>query len=81
MYSDNDIESFEKDIFIINKASLNIIFGWGGPLTIAISFSENNIVYIDNLEHEIFNSYPQTNQIIFYRNLSSFLKNINNLLK
>jgi hypothetical protein len=75
LYSDNNIDDFEKDLFIINQASLNIIIGWGGPLNISLAFCENVKVYINQLQHSLFNN-PPINNNIFFRDINNFIDNI-----
>ena len=75
LYSDNTIESFEKDAKIINNAILNIVFGYGGPLTISMAFSKNSVYYINNLKHPVFDLYMNSYSNM-YRDINKFFNYI-----
>jgi hypothetical protein len=42
-------DDFKFDIELINKADLNITFGWGGPFAITNAFSKNNCSFLGDL--------------------------------
>ncbi len=42
----NDYYDFEKDLKIIEKASHNVIFGIGGPFSLSLAFSNNNLLFV-----------------------------------
>jgi hypothetical protein len=44
-------DTFERDLNYINKAYANVILGIGGPLSLSVSFCNNNIIFI---EHETY---------------------------
>ncbi len=75
LYSDNTIESFEKDAKIINNAILNVVFGYGGPLTISMTFSKNCVYYINDLKHPVFDLYMNKYSNMF-RNINKFFNYI-----
>lgn len=75
LYSGNNIYDFEKDIFLINNAKLNIGFGYGGPLNICQAFSKNNYFYIDKLKHEILDYYKLLNNNVC-NDIDIFINNI-----
>lgn len=78
LYSGNDYDNFEKDCHIINNAICNIGFGYGGPLNLCMSFSKNNLFYIDELKHECLNNYNKiTNQL--YSDIDIFIEKIKNI--
>jgi hypothetical protein len=72
LYSGNNYDDFEKDLFIINNAKYNIGFGYGGPLNISMAFSLNNIFYIDDLKHKCLDIYQNINKNI-YRDIDNFI--------
>ena len=76
LYSGNNIYDFEKDLFLINNAKLNIGFGYGGPLNICQAFSKNNIFYIDQLKHEILDYYKNINNNV-YDDIELFINKLN----
>jgi hypothetical protein len=50
LYSGNpSFDDFKFDIELINKADLNITFGWGGPFAITNAFSKNNCCFLGEL--------------------------------
>jgi alpha(1,3/1,4) fucosyltransferase len=74
--SDNSIESYEIDAKIISNAVLNIIIGYGGPLAISMAYCKNNVYYINNLKHLVFDSYIKINNNMF-RDINKFFNYIN----
>lgn len=75
LYSDNTIESFEKDAKIISNAVLNVIFGYGGPLTISMAFSKNCVYYINGLIHPVLDLYMNSYSNM-YRDINKFFNYI-----
>jgi hypothetical protein len=75
LYSDNTIESFEKDAKIISNATLNIIFGYGGPLSISMAFSKNCVYYINELKHPVLDLYMNSYSNMF-RDINKFFNYI-----
>ena len=65
LYSGNNIIDFEKDLFLINNAKLNVGFGYGGPLNICQAFSKNNAFYIDELKHTVLDDYKIINNNVY----------------
>jgi hypothetical protein len=45
-----DFDDFVNDMYMINKADLNVTFGTGGPLSMCQAFSKNNLCYVGKLE-------------------------------
>lgn len=76
LYSGNTVYDFEKDIFLINNARLNIGFGYGGPLNICEAFSKNNYFYIDKLQHPVLDSYKNINNSVC-SDIDIFINTIN----
>jgi hypothetical protein len=76
LYSGNNIIDFEKDLFLINNAQLNVGFGYGGPLNICQAFSKNNAFYIDKLKHQVLNDYKKINNNV-YDDINLFFANLN----
>lgn len=77
LYSGNNVYDFEKDLFLINNAKLNVGFGYGGPLNICQAFSKNNCFYIDKLQHKIVNYYKNINNNV-YDDIHKFIEEIVN---
>ena len=72
--SSNDINNFENDLHIINKASLNVTFGHGGPFCICNSFSDNNLCYIGDIIHHMPDCYRSKNFI--HTDINKFLEQL-----
>lgn len=51
-----DFNEFLNDIEIINKCACNITFGIGGPYSLTIAFSKNNIAFLPFLDESIYGS-------------------------
>lgn len=76
LYSGNDnFDNFIDEVEIINKASYNITFGWGGPFMLCNAFSKNHIGYVSKLKHEYLTQMISINKNI-HRNFKKFLDNI-----
>ena len=72
LYSGNeDIQEFNKDIEIINKAKCNINVGCGGSLSLCQCFSQNNLSFIGNTDHKVANVYKNT-----YKSIKSFIQSL-----
>jgi ADP-heptose:LPS heptosyltransferase len=65
----NNINYFENDIHIINKADLNVTFGHGGPYCISNGFSDKTLCFIGNIRTYM----PPEYEKISYRNINNFL--------
>jgi hypothetical protein len=76
--SGTDIREFEEDIHLMNGAVCNIVFGYGGPCTLANVFTKQNICYIKTLEHWGLDLYEQYNDSMI-RDLNTFFEKIRNL--
>lgn len=75
--SNNDINNFENELHIINKASANITFGHGGSYVMCNSFCDKNFCFIGNIK----NYMPPEYEKISYRNLDIFLNELDIFLK
>jgi hypothetical protein len=55
----NTIEAFEEDLHAIHGAKLNVVFGYGGPLSLSVAFGTNTIAYIGGIRHNVVDDYSK----------------------
>jgi hypothetical protein len=72
----NNVIDFENDISIINNATYNITFGFGGNFGLCNVFSKNNIFYTGGLTHDLLKKYNQVNNNQ-YNNIITIINNSN----
>lgn len=68
--SSNSIEEFERDIHFINGAKCNVVFGYGGPLSLSVAFGRKTLGYIGGIQHSVVDDY--INIACLYRNIDDF---------
>lgn len=75
IYSGSEIESFEKDIHIINGADYNITLGYGGNYCLPQCFNKNTISYIGGLNERGFEMFKRNNPE-HYHNIDFFMEKL-----
>lgn len=70
--SDNTIEQFERDLHIINGARFNVVFGYGGPLSLSMAFGRHTFAYIGNICHSVVDAYSHLE--FLHRDIGQFLR-------
>jgi len=75
LYSNGDLDFFQRDLHLIHKATLNISFGIGGPLHILKGFGRTSWFFIgDNNSWPVLNEYKQIDDgDRFYRDIHTLM--------
>lgn len=68
--SENSIEQFETDVHMINGAKCNVVFGYGGPLSLSMAFGRKTIGYIGGICHPVVDDYMELASL--YRDMGTF---------
>jgi hypothetical protein len=69
--SNNTIDQFERDLHIIQGAKFNIVFGYGGPLSLSLAFGQRTFGYIGGIQHRVVDDY--SNHAFLHRDIDQFL--------
>jgi hypothetical protein len=70
--SNNTIEKFEHDAHIIHGAKFNVVFGYGGPLSLSLAFGKQTVGYIGEIRHKVLNDYSK--HAYLHRDITEFLE-------
>jgi len=70
--SDNTIDQFERDAHIIRGAEFNVVFGYGGPLSLSLAFGKQTVGYIGEIQHPVVDDYSKHASL--HRNMGEFLE-------
>ncbi len=70
--SNNTIEKFEHDAHIIHGAKFNVVFGYGGPLSLSLAFGKQTVGYIGEIRHDVVDYYSK--HAYLHRNITEFLE-------
>ena len=70
--STNTIDEFEHDAHIIHGAKFNVVFGYGGPLSMSMAFGRQTLGYIGGIRHPVIDDYLRLG--FLHRSISQFLE-------
>lgn len=70
--SNNTIEQFERDLHILRGAKFNVVFGYGGPLSLSLAFGRQTLGYIGGIRHRVVDDYSK--HAYLHRDIDTFLE-------
>lgn len=57
---------------ILRGAKFNVVFGWGGPLSLSMAFGKQTLAYVGNILHPVVDDYMEHG--FLHRDIDSFLE-------
>lgn len=70
--SNNTIEEFEREMHIVHGARFNVVFGYGGPLSLSMAFGKQTLAYIGAIRHPVVDDYVRLE--FLHRDIHTFLE-------
>lgn len=70
--SNNTIAEFEREMHIVHGAKFNVVFGYGGPLSLSMAFGKQTLAYVGGIQHPVVKDYLCLE--FLHRDIHSFLE-------